>query len=125
MIPGFIDTSHTTCRDMFADLVSSSNWRFAFNMVQRFTSSNLGILVDFIHISSIPTCNYTVNTNAFIPTGLLKSRIRAEAEPLHVSLLQFLRLLPCLWQGKRRRNCKKPLGRRRRLCSQETFEKPC
>jgi len=32
-------------------------------MVQRFTSSNLGILVDFIHISSIPTCNYTVNTN--------------------------------------------------------------
>src|SRR6266550_5097179 len=63
MIPGFIDTSHTTCRDVFADLVSSSNWRFAFNMVQRFTSSNLGILVDFIHISSIPTCNYTVNTN--------------------------------------------------------------
>src|SRR5437764_5258058 len=82
MIPGFIDTSHTTCRDVFADLVSSSNWRFAFNMVQRFTSSNPGILVDFIHISSIPTCNYTVNTNLLKSTHncLLRRRKQGREE---------------------------------------------
>ena len=38
---------------------------------------------------------------------LLKSRNRAEALPLHDSLLQFLRLLPSLREAKRRRNCKK------------------
>src|SRR2546421_2799864 len=67
---------------MFADLVSSSNWRFAFNMVQRFTSSNLGILVDFIHISSIPTCNYTVNTNLLKSTHncLLRRRNQGREE---------------------------------------------
>ena len=38
---------------------------------------------------------------------LLKSRIRAEALPLHDSLLQFLRLVPSRREGTRRRNCKK------------------
>jgi len=31
----------------------------------------------------------------------------AEAEPLHDSLLQFLRLVPSLREGTRRKNCKK------------------
>ena len=38
---------------------------------------------------------------------LLKSRFRAEAMPLHDSLLQFLRLLPSRMEGKRRKNCRK------------------
>src|SRR6266496_3245331 len=85
MIPSFIDTSHTTCRDVFADLVSSSNRRFAFNMVQRFTSSNLGILVDFIHISSIPTCNYTVNTTYSLITCLLRRRTKGKRRFLGIT----------------------------------------
>src|SRR5438270_6071625 len=40
-------------------------------------------------------------------TGLLNSRVRAEALPLQHCLLQFLRLLPSHREGKRRRNCKK------------------
>ncbi len=40
-------------------------------------------------------------------SGLLKSRIRTEALPLHVSLLQFLRLVHSRRECTRRRNCKK------------------
>src|SRR5437667_4560974 len=47
VIPGFIDTGHTTCRDMLADLVSSCNRRFAFKMIQPVTSNNLGICERF------------------------------------------------------------------------------
>ena len=64
-------------------------------------------------------------------TGLLKSRVHAEAEPLHDSLLQFVRILPSLPEGKMRTNCKKSSrspqatmlkGQHARL--KATFEKP-
>src|SRR5260370_36656194 len=64
-------------------------------------------------------------------SGVLKSRIHAEAEPLHDSLLQLLRILPSRREGKMRSNCKKSSrspqatilkGQHARLNA--TFEKP-
>src|SRR6266446_84466 len=65
-------------------------------------------------------------------SGLLKSRVHAEALPLHNSLLQFVRILPSLREGKMRTNCNKsswsPQATRLRGHHAQlkvTCEKPC
>src|ERR1700676_389242 len=50
MIPGFKDTGHTACRNMFPYLVASCNRRFAFKLVHILPLATWEYFSTFIHI---------------------------------------------------------------------------